>query len=297
MDSDKCSKVDLPACSKYQFFKSTIWCKGFHCSYGQYRDFDPVDRSYTEYPVLRVKFNPNKYADSAVFDPLFSWINSRCVDGTLVKFDYAVDVPCRLEDLVVQSRKEPGLFKGTRYYGQRNQHGRVKIYDKGKESAFRDDSDLDVSDDPITRIEYTFCAGRPLSFDVILWLTRGPEPLPDVSVLGSQSYALARLLRDLRACGGDVSLGLSYLMQELAKLEPYTIGSGIQLFDSGARLVVDLLGVLCSWLNIAYCSGGVNPVAIGVSSLPDWVRSADLCDPASDPDNFDDYDYADELPI
>lgn len=208
---DKCSKVDLPACSKYQFFKSTIWCKGFHCSYGQYRDFDPVDRSYTEYPVLRVKFNPNKYADSAVFDPLFSWINSRCVDGTLVKFDYAVDVPCRLEDLVVQSRKEPGLFKGTRYYGQRNQHGRVKIYDKGKESAFRDDSDLDVSDDPITRIEYTFCAGRPLSFDVILWLTRGPEPLPDVSVLGSQSYALARLLRDLRACGGDVSLGLSYL--------------------------------------------------------------------------------------
>lgn len=297
--AESCSKRDLPACSKYNFFKSTIWCKGFHFSYGHYTTFDKVDRSWTCEPILRVKFNPNKYLSSAVAPRIFEWIGKWCQDGVIVKLDYAVDIPCRLEDLVVHSRKEPGLYKGTRYYGQRNQHGRVKIYDKQSETAFRSRSDL-VPDQPITRVEYTFCCGKPLVFDEILWLTRGPEPLPDVSVLGSQAYAICRLVRDLRASGGDVLSALLYFdYRTRKKIEPFTVGSGVQLFSWGDRWLVELLKVYCSELSLTYRSGGVNPVSVNADQLPEWLSLADLEDPAADPDNFDDYEYEydDELPI
>lgn len=295
--ADTCTKTDLPACSKYQFFKATIWCRGFHCSYGQYQDFDPVDRTWNCVPILRVKFNPNKYMRSPVFAPLFAWIREWCCDGQIVKFDYAVDIPCRLEDLVVHSRKEPGLYKGTRYYGQRHQHGRVKIYDKATESAFRDGDETEPAE-PLTRMEITFCSGKPLAFDSVLWLTRGPEPLPDVSELGSQAYAIVRLLRDLKACGGDVLTALGYLDRRTQKkIEPYTIGSGVQLFSCGDRWVVELLKVYCSELMITYRSGGVNPVRIGPDQLPEWLSIDDLEDPDQLPEFSEDLVYYDELPI
>lgn len=151
-DREKCTRDDLPACSKYQYFKHTIWGGGFHVSYGHYKGFDKVDRTWDVLPVIRFKFNPNKWMRGSLFDALHSWIRERCDNGVLLKYDYAIDVPCRLCDLAVDSRKEPGLYKGTRYYGQRNQHGRLKIYDKKTESA------ADVPDD-MTRVEWTFALG------------------------------------------------------------------------------------------------------------------------------------------
>lgn len=296
--ADTCTKRDLPASSKYQFFRHTIWCKGFHISYGHYENFDRINREWDTVPILRLKFNPNKYTSSPVFVPLMAWIREWCMDGVIVKFDYAVDIPCRLEDLVVSTRKEPGLYQGTRYYGQRNQHGRVKIYDKAKEVATRDRTDPTPGVDPITRLEYTFCVDRPLGFDRILWLTRGPAPLPDVSELGSGAFAIVRTLRDLKASGGDVFQALRYFDRRTQKkIEPYTIGSGIQLFSCGDRWVVELLKVYCSQLMVSYRSGGVNPVVIGPDQLPEWLSLADLEDPDQLPDNFDDYEYLDELPI
>lgn len=266
-------KRDLPACTKYQFFKHTIWGGGFHLSFGQYRSFDPVDRSELVYPVLRLKFNPNKYLNSPLFPLLRSWLAEWCVDGVIRKFDICADLPCFLDDVIVRSRREPGLFKGTRYYGQRHQHGYMKVYDKGKELR---DHKIDISSDPVmlTRVEYTLMDDQPLPKDEVVWLTRGPEPLPDVGDLSPQCVALVKLLRDLRASGGDVLRGLEYLDRRTRKkIEPYTIGSGVQPFCLCSDVVDRLLGFYCVDLSVSRFSEGVKAVAVDDLEAGDQLPS------------------------
>lgn len=253
-EKSKCSKVDMPACSAYSWFKASIWGGGFYIQYGQYKDFDKASREWSEYPLLRVKFNPNKYFASPIYDRLMEWIDRECDNGVLVKTDYAVDIPTRLCNVSVRSRKEPGLYKGTRYYGQRNKHGRLKIYDKKAESDLPD---------VCTRVEYTLCYGKPLAFDDVFWLTDGPLPLPDARDLG-KSYALARMLLDIRALGGDVQQALGYLDYRTAKkLEPYTIGSGVQLLDDCKTQLVGLLQAYCDAMSLSFALSGVNGFSVG----------------------------------
>ena len=254
-EKSKCSKVDLPACSSYAWFKSSIWGGGIYVQYGQYRDFDKVSREWTEYPLMRIKFNPNKYWTSPVLARLSDWVARECENGVIVKFDYAVDVPVPMKDLQVHSRKEPGLYKGTRYYGQRNKHGRLKIYDKKAESDLPADT---------SRVEWTFCYGKPIVFDEVLWLTHGPEPLPDASVLDPRTLTLARLLLDIRSLGGDVRESMRHLDARTAKkLEPYTIGSGVQLLDSWLGQLTGLLKFFCDELSVSFRADGVNRIDIG----------------------------------
>ena len=251
----KFSKTDLPACSAYAWFKSSIWGGGFYVQYGQYRDFDKVTREWTEYPLMRIKFNPNKYLTSPVLARLSDWVAKECEDGVIVKFDYAVDIPAPLKDIQVHSRKEPGLYKGTRYFGQRNKHGRLKIYDKKAESELPVDT---------SRVEWTFCYGKPIVFDEVYWLTHGPAPLPDVSEFTSQTMTLVRLLLDIRALGGDVRESMKHLDARTAKkVEPYTCGSGVQLLDSCLGQLTGLLKYYCDELSVSFRSDGVNQIDIG----------------------------------
>lgn len=245
------SKSDNSPCSAYNWFRSSIWGGGFYLQFGQYRDFDKLTREWFELPVLRVKFNPNKYSDSPVLARLLDWIKRECDNGVLVKLDYAVDIPARLSDIRVRSRKEPGLFKGTRYYGQRNKHGRLKLYDKKLESALSSD---------LTRVEWTFCHGKPLSFDDVFWVTRGPKPLPDISELSPQTRTLALLLLEIRSLGGDVASSLGLLDSRTAKkIEPYTLGEGVRLLsDSCLTSFGALVEHYCDVLSVSFASGGVN---------------------------------------
>lgn len=268
-ERSKCCKENLPACSAYSWFKSAMWGAGFYLQFGHYRDFDKTTRKWSEYPLLRIKFNPNKHWSSPVLPDLIDWLDANCDNGVLVKVDYAVDVPARMKDIQVSSRKEPGLYKGTRYYGQRNKHGRLKLYDKRSESSLSDD---------LTRVEWTICYGKPIVFDSVVWLTNGPAPLPDARELG-KSYAYARMLLDICALGGDVQQALGYLDHRTAKkIEPYTVGSGVQLFDGNTEILQNLLRSYCVPLSLSFVSGGVNAFSIGnafrVSS--DDLESDDL---------------------
>lgn len=254
-EREKNCKENLPACTKYQFFRSAIWGGGYSIQYGHYQDFDKLTREWSEYPLLRVKFNPNKWMNSPVFARLIAWLDAWCDNGVIVKFDYAVDVPCRIRDIEVHSRKEAGLYKGTRYYGQRNKHGRLKIYDKKAESELEQDT---------ARVEWTFCFGKSIVFDDVVWMTNGPAPLPDVTELGSQSYALARMILTIRSLGGDPREALSLLnYRTQKKLEPYTIGTGVQLFDCGVKYLTELLYYYCSTLSVSFSADGVNAISIG----------------------------------
>lgn len=254
-DKAKNTQPLLPACSKYSWFCSSIWGGGVYVQYGQYRDFDSVDRKWSEYPLLRVKFNPNKYLNTPAVERLFDWVARECDNGVLIKLDYAVDVPCKIGDVRERSRKEPGLFKGTRYYGQRNKHGRFKIYNKRAESDLPDD---------VTRVEWTLCAGKSLVLDDVWWLTAGPSPLPDVSELGSQAHALALMLLDIRSLGGDVQRALGYLDKRTQKkLEPYTIGTGVQLLDGCCDRLKSLVEFYCDALSVSCSFEGVNGFSVG----------------------------------
>lgn len=253
-ERQKFSKTDLPACSGYSWFRHSIWGGGFYIQYGHYRDFDRVTREWSEYPLLRLKFNPNKYYSSPVLTKLMEWVMANCDNGVLLKFDYAVDVPCPLRDIEVRSRKEPGLYKGTRYYGQRNKHGRLKIYDKKQESGLPDD---------VSRVEWTLCYGKSIVLDDVFWLSHGPDPLPDAGGLSPQTYTLARLVLMIRASGGCVSDALALMdSRTRKKIEPYTVGSGVQLI-SGLSTLEDLLWGYCVALSLSFRSDGVNGISVG----------------------------------
>lgn len=252
---DNC-KRDMVACSKYNWFRNTIWGGGIHISYGQYRSRDKVTGEWDEYPLMRVKVNPNKYWSSKAMVCLRDWLLLNCDNGILVKYDYAVDIPVPLRDVMVHSRKEYGEYKGTRYYGQRNKHGRMKVYDKTEESNL---------DAPLTRCEWTFAHGKPAVFDETYWFTHGPLPLPDVDELSSQTLTLARLVAHVRQLGGktEAEKALRLLDKRTQKkIEPYTIGTGIQLLSCRETLT-ELLTHYCDALSISYTDGGVNGITIG----------------------------------
>lgn len=141
-------KLNTPYCTKYQFYNNHIHlCDGIYIMVGKYVTFNDNTRDRDIYPILKLEINPNKHAKKPIFEDLLKFLKENCGDCTLKKYDLAIDIQCKLKDIeVFGSRKEPGLYKGTRTFGQRNKDGYLKIYDKAKEQGLEGD---------LTRIEYT----------------------------------------------------------------------------------------------------------------------------------------------
>lgn len=249
-NEEKSRRDDNPPASKFAWFRSSIWGDGFYIQYGQYREYDKVEKKWYEFPLLRMKFNPNKYFEHPFLEKFLTWAADRCENGCIVKFDYTVDVPTRPAHIMVDSRKEYGLHKGTKYYGQRNKHGHLKVYDKRVESGLETN---------LTRVEWTFCHGKQIAFDAVTWLRNGPVPLLDVDELGKQPYNVVRLIATIKALGGDVEEALSLFDRRTRKkIEPYTVGSGIQLLEDDMRFVEWLLQYYCDVMSVSYSSPNVN---------------------------------------
>lgn len=142
-------RLNVNACSKYSWYCNHIHLDdGIYISLGHYREGLKEKRVYVIFPLLKLEVNPNKHWGKPVLQDLLSIVNKFCLDATLNRYDYAIDVPCKLSDVqVFNTRKEKGLYKGTRYFGQRNKNGFCRIYDKSVESGL---------DTPLTRIEHTF---------------------------------------------------------------------------------------------------------------------------------------------
>lgn len=121
-------------------------CNGIYLSIGKY-NYLRDKKEPLWLPVVRLEVNLNKHSEKPVLSDLLQWLKDHSGSCTLIKYDVAIDIPKFLDDVqIFGSRQERGLYKGTRYYGQRNQHGYTKIYDKKKEQGL--DSDL-------TRVETT----------------------------------------------------------------------------------------------------------------------------------------------
>lgn len=162
-DIEYWENLNIAPCSKYSFFQNAIHLDdGIYLLVGHYTDYDKDKGEIYVYPMLRLEINPNKHANKPVFKALLELLNDTCYDAVLNRYDYAVDIPLPLDDIqVFDTRKEKGLYKGTRYYGQRNKNGFCRIYDKSKEQGLST---------PLTRVEHVISCTKTtksLSFEKV----------------------------------------------------------------------------------------------------------------------------------
>ena len=160
---DYWEKFDINPCRKYSFYQHAIHMdEGIYILLGHYVDYDRETKKADVFPMLRMELNPNKHATKSVLKDVMELVNKNCYDGVLTKYDYAVDIPLTPDYVAVfGSNKEKGLFKGTRYFGQRNKNGYCRIYDKQEEQKL---------DYPLTRIEHvvsTTKTTKKLSFEKV----------------------------------------------------------------------------------------------------------------------------------
>ena len=143
-------RLNVPYCSKYQYYNNHIHlCDGIYIMVGKYDTISDVSNLHDIFPMLKLEINPNKHANKPIFKELLNFLLLNTGDCSLKKYDLCIDIPKKLQDVqIFGSRKEKGLYKGTRYYGQRNKDGYTKIYDKGKEQGLEAD---------LTRVEFTLC--------------------------------------------------------------------------------------------------------------------------------------------
>lgn len=158
-------RLNLTPCSKFSWCAHQIHLDdGIFLHIGHYVDYAKPKTNWDLYPVVKLEVNPNKHGGKEVLKELLEVLKDWAGEITLLKYDYAVDVPLPPDDVeVFGTRKERGLYKGSRYYGQRNKNGYCKIYDKAKEQGL---------DEPLTRIEHTVvCSGkkatRKISFEEV----------------------------------------------------------------------------------------------------------------------------------
>ena len=238
---ERYAKLNVAPSSKWAFFTNHLWGGGFHVSVGVWQKFDKEDKRWLVLPYLRLRFNPNKHRNDRLYVGFRSLLSEYSLDGQLVKYDLALDFPVPKSAITVHSRKERGLYKGTLYFGQRNLHGRLKVYDKGKEQGL---------DTPLTRVEWTFRTDRKRVFDDVYVLTG--DRLTDYQSLPKQTRNVISLLLHLVSCKEDIAPHLDDLDRRMRKkIEPYVVGTGIQLSVSEV-LADSLIDALSRDFNVTW---------------------------------------------
>lgn len=146
---DYWERLNVNACSKYQYYNNHLRVDvGIYLMVGRYVEYVPDRRDkFFVYPIVKLEVNPNKHFKNPILHEILAMLKDMSADSRLVKYDYCIDIPVKPTEVeVFGTRKQQGLYKGTRYYGQRNKNGYCKIYDKQKEQKL---------DTPLTRVEHT----------------------------------------------------------------------------------------------------------------------------------------------
>ena len=152
-------RLNCSSCAKWSFYQNHIhFDDGMYIKVGHYTEYDKTKKKFHLLPMLCLEVNPNKHYEKESFKEILSFLKEYCNSGTLIRYDYAIDIPLDISKVkIFNTRKEKGLYKGTFYYGQRNTHGFCKIYDKGKESGL---------DSSLTRVEHTLVYNKKPSAGV-----------------------------------------------------------------------------------------------------------------------------------
>lgn len=213
-------KLNCSSCPKYCFYQNHIhYDEGIYLKVGHYSDYDKKKKEFRLLPMICIEVNPNKHFEKESFKEILSFVERNCTSGELIRYDYAIDVEIACENVqIFNSRKEKGLYKGTRYFGQRNSHGFCKIYDKGKEREI---------DKILTRIEHTLDNRKKISLEKFYYLN--DDAILNHSELKSLNKAVVAMALKMRSLGIDCTEELGYIERHTrAKLEPYLQGSYIE---------------------------------------------------------------------
>lgn len=252
---DYWEKLNLTPCVKYDYYLHHIHFGDIFIKLGRYRQNKGTDRKglkSTDYHVIdcmRLEVNPNKHHDTPEWDAIMSLVDDTAADGYIDKYDYAIDIPVTPDKVVVTgTRKTPGLYNGTRYYGRRNQHGFVKIYDKYNERlreakliAKRLELPyLNVEDyHDCTRIETTLKNSQKFS-SIEFGVVTG-DVVDSMDKLTPTARMFAELLQDIVRLGGDPEPHLKRMnYRSRIAVEPYIYGS-IKPFEFNPDILRQLL--------------------------------------------------------
>ena len=191
--------LNVLPCTKYSFWVHTInidscyICLGKHSEKGI--EVGTGKKEWYQLDKMRIEINPNKWHDSNLFRMLMDMVEEVAFEGVIDCVDYAIDVPCNINDVVVlRSRKEYGEYKGTRYYGRRGKNGMVRIYNKMIESELLYQ---------LTRIETRWkCKDKFSSVDFGV-INRFINNEPTEDKLSLSTGLILEMLQELKMLGSD----------------------------------------------------------------------------------------------
>lgn len=223
--------LDRLPCSKYDFYLDSVAIGGVYVSAGKAVDYDAENKKFRTLDMYQLRVNPNKYMSEDWFRELLDCLLKESCEGWIRKYDYAVDIPLEMRCVqVLDTRKEPGLYKGTRYYGQAGRHGYLKIYDKQKDMK-RQGEEIET----LTRVEHTLFTSKEPSLETV-YILQNDSINTDYSKLIDTDRAIVEMYMRLQALGCTYDLRLGY--RKMKKLEPFLHGQYVKL-DYGRYL--DLL--------------------------------------------------------
>lgn len=215
-------RLNCSACQKWAWYQNHIHVEdGIYLSLGKYNEYDRCEKKWYTFPLMKLEVNPNKHYDKPIYQGIVKFVREWCASGCMNKHDYAIDVPFEPDRVKVYgSRKEPGLHKGTRYWGQRNKHGYLKIYDKQKESGL---------ESCLTRIEHTLYNNKPVSFENV-YITKFEGVEADLSELDTVNESIVKMLLSLKRYGEDYEEYIKgYNYRRRKKIEPFLTGRSERL--------------------------------------------------------------------
>jgi len=217
--------------NKWNYYLDCISIGGARVSAGKYNNYDAITKTFDLLPMFEIRVNPNKHMNEPWFQDMLSRLLEWSSSGMLRKYDYAVDISAPLKSVqVLDTRKEPGLYKGTRYYGQAGRHGYLKIYDKQKDMKRQGETV-----DTLTRVEHTLFANQEPSLENV-YILSNEQLETDYSCLQITDRAIIDMYLRLKALNVDYDLQLG--RTKMKKLAPYLQGH-YQKLDFG-----NILGVL-----------------------------------------------------
>lgn len=239
--TDYWEKLNCTACTKWSWYQNHIHLDtGFYISVGAYVDFDKKTKEKRLLPKIKIEVNPNKHHDKLIFKELLQFIKEDCSSGEIKRIDYAVDVPVVPDDIqIFKTLKEKGLYKGTRYFGQRNKHGFCRIYDKALESRL---------DTPLTRIEHTISNLKKPSLEKFCVATENKQ----CEALTSTAKVIVNLALQVKALGGDYTDTLKCLDKRTRyKIEPF-LSQGYEEYQWDLSILDKLVNKISELFYIDY---------------------------------------------
>lgn len=238
-------RLDAPTAQKYSWFRNSVWGDGVFVRWDKFRT---LTKAVETVPIVQLEVNPNKHWNKPVMVALRELLERRCVEGNLRKYDFAVDVPARIEHVNVSSRKKQATVKGTQYYGTRNKHGHLRVYDKKSEMVGRGN---EVDSDELTRLEWTFVDGEKIVFDEvgIRFFDTFHSGYGELSNNAKMVADLASMLMENGVEWAEIAPFLNRSTRK--KIEPAVSGAHIRLCV-GSSAVYSLVDKYACELNIAY---------------------------------------------